>query len=133
MIDLKPHRIKDDRYFFGGNRETVIQRDGERCVNCGLSRDEHKERYGKDITVDHIDRRGKNVPTAQKNNDLNNLQTLCLPCHGRKSYMDNGAPKSTHGMPSMYTNHGCRCDSCRAAWAASMKKYKAKRKLSLQG
>lgn len=23
-----------------------------------------------------------------------------------------------HGKPSSYTNWGCRCDECRAAWAA---------------
>lgn len=133
MIDLKPHRIKDDKYFFGGNREIVIQRDGEKCVECGMTRAEHQAKYGKDITVDHIDRRGKNVPLAQKNNSLDNLQTLCLPCHGRKSYMENGLQGSTHGMISMYTNHKCRCKECRRAWASHIRLYKRKRKLVLQG
>lgn len=69
---------------FSGIRETVIQRDGERCVKCGMPRDEHKERYSRDITVDHIDGNGRNSPRPLKNNDLNNLQTLCLSCHSTK-------------------------------------------------
>ena len=69
---------------FGGNRETAIQRDGEKCVVCGMTRDEHKEKYGRDISVDHIDGFGRNKPSAEKNNNLDNLQTLCLSCHGKK-------------------------------------------------
>lgn len=62
---------------FAGNRETVIKRDEERCLHCGMLRSEHREEYGRDITVDHID-------GNRKNNDLSNLQTLCLRCHGKK-------------------------------------------------
>lgn len=69
---------------FGGKREEVIQRDGEKCVKCGMTRAENRTKYGKDITVDHVDGRGVNVPLAQKNNDLSNLQTLCSFCHGLK-------------------------------------------------
>jgi 5-methylcytosine-specific restriction endonuclease McrA len=67
---------------FGGMREAIIQRDGEQCVNCGMTREEHRERFGRDITVDHIDGHGRN--SIVKNNDEANLQTLCLPCHGSK-------------------------------------------------
>lgn len=69
---------------FGGNREAAIQRDGEACVKCGMTREQHKAKYGRDITVDHIDGRGSNVPKSSKNNALGNLQTLCLSCHRRK-------------------------------------------------
>lgn len=69
---------------YGGNRERAIQRDGEKCVKCGLTREQHYEVYGRDITVDHIDGRGHNTPLEQKNNNLSNLQTLCLLCHGQK-------------------------------------------------
>jgi cytochrome c553 len=69
---------------FAGNRELAIQRDGEKCVNCGITRAEHREKYGFDITVDHIDGKGRYTPKDQQNHDLSNLQTLCLSCHGRK-------------------------------------------------
>lgn len=68
--------------YFGGNREAAIQRDSQRCVLCGMTRELHKTRFNRDITVDHIDGMGRN--SNMKNNSLNNLQTLCLICHGRK-------------------------------------------------
>lgn len=67
---------------FGGLREQVIQRDKEQCVQCGMTREEHKNRWGRDITVDHIDMRGRYSDSP--NNTLENLQTMCLSCHGRK-------------------------------------------------
>lgn len=72
------------KYMFGGKRELAIIRDGEKCVKCGMTREEHKQIYKRDITVDHIDGRGLKVPANMKNNSLDNLQTLCMPCHGRK-------------------------------------------------
>lgn len=71
-----------EKKFFDNKREAVIQRDGEKCVNCGMTREEHKAKFGRDITVDHEDGNGRYSETA--NNDIANLQTLCLPCHGRK-------------------------------------------------
>lgn len=71
-----------NREHFGGMREIAILRDGECCVRCGLHRQEHLSKYGRDITVDHIDGNGRN--SLVKNNNLSNLQTLCLGCHGSK-------------------------------------------------
>ena len=73
-----------DNARFGGNREKAIQRDGEACGWCGMTRKEHRAKYGFDITVDHIDDNGRYTPKDQRNNDLDNLQTLCLGCHGKK-------------------------------------------------
>jgi len=55
----------------------VLKRD-KKCVICGNK---------KQLSVDHKDR-------DRKNNTLSNLQTLCLPCHGRK---DGKARKKTSG------------------------------------
>ena len=30
-----------------------------------------------------------------------------------------------HGTPGGYTNHRCRCDDCRRAWAEYMRRYQA--------
>ena len=56
---------------FGGNREAALIRDHYQCVKC--------PRVVKDfyLTVDHIDRN-------RTNNALENLQTLCRSCHGKK-------------------------------------------------
>lgn len=64
-------------YANGGARKTVLERDGHACVRCGMTDAEHKATFSRPITVDHKDRN-------KKNNAINNLQTLCLPCHGKK-------------------------------------------------
>lgn len=70
---------------FGGNREVAIQRDGEKCVQCGMTREEHREKFGIDITVDHINGVGKfDSKSETPNHSLSNLQTLCKTCHTRK-------------------------------------------------
>lgn len=73
-----------DKQFFGGNRTRALKRDDYRCVSCGMTNARHIIRFGKMITVDHIDGMGSNSPRKLRNNNLNNLQTLCFPCHGRK-------------------------------------------------
>lgn len=51
-------------------REAVFERDGRACVRCGTT-----ER----LTIDHV------VPIALGgDNDLSNLQVLCLSCNTRK-------------------------------------------------
>lgn len=70
-------RESSDRVYFGGNRFRAIERDGGACVSCGMTQKQHKETHGNDITVDHID-------GDRSNNSLDNLQTLCLSCHGTK-------------------------------------------------
>lgn len=50
---------------------TVLERDGNRCVECGTS-----ER----LTLDHIVPRSKGGTSEQSN-----LQTMCKPCNERKS------------------------------------------------
>ncbi len=74
-----------NKYNFGGNREKAIQREGEKCVKCGMTRSKHKSKYGVDITVDHIDGNGRY--SKKKNHSLDNLQTLCMPCHGAKDIL----------------------------------------------
>lgn len=73
-----------DKFFFGGNRERAIIRDSERCTMCSMTRQNHHKVYGVDITVDHIDGNGRNNKAGTKNNNLENLQTLCMRCHGIK-------------------------------------------------
>jgi hypothetical protein len=64
-------------YGAGGSRLQVLERDGHACVQCGMTDEAHKKAWGRPITIDHIDK-------DRSNNSLDNLQTLCLTCHGRK-------------------------------------------------
>jgi hypothetical protein len=36
--------------------------------------------------------------------------------------------KIPHGESGSYTNHGCRCEECRAAWNKYMQEYRRKKK-----
>lgn len=49
-------------------REQILQRDACTCAACGGYGDQ----------VDHVD-------GDSHNNDMRNLQTLCIVCHGRKT------------------------------------------------
>ena len=80
-----------DEERYGGNREKAIQRDGEQCVKCGMTREEHRDKYDRDIAVDHIDDKGRN--SSEKNHAMDNLQTLCIGCHGHKSGLTNNCYK----------------------------------------
>ena len=64
-------------YATGKLRQEILERDHFSCVQCDMTDAEHKERWGRPITIDH---RYKN----RQNNSTENLQTLCLACHGRK-------------------------------------------------
>lgn len=70
-----------DNFFFSGLREKVLERDGYKCVICGMTNEEHIKKYGRIITIDHIDGNGRNHNI--KNNNIDNLRTLCLSCHGK--------------------------------------------------
>lgn len=69
---------------YGGSweqrREDVVERDGFECSECGMSREEHRDRYGFDLHVHHI------VPKRKFECDIDahkeeNLITLCAQCH----------------------------------------------------
>src|SRR3990167_6158393 len=49
-----------NKHRFGSLRELVIKRDGEKCVKCEMTREEHYLKFGCDITVDHKNGKGRN-------------------------------------------------------------------------
>lgn len=67
---------------FGGLRDDVLKRDNYCCLGCGMTNEEHKQKWNRNLTLDHIDNQGRF--SKEPNNSLDNLQTLCLKCHGRK-------------------------------------------------
>ena len=73
--------------YFGGNGEIAKKRDGYACLKCNMPESEHLKVYGCSLSIDHID--GKGRYSKVKNHALDNLQTLCLSCHGTK---DNRRP-----------------------------------------
>ncbi len=67
-------------YSNGKIRLQVLGRDGHACVKCGMTDDQHKAKWNRPITVDHIDKN-------RKNNAMDNLRTMCLSCHGQKDQL----------------------------------------------
>lgn len=74
----------------GRLRAAVLARDDFRCVLCGMSNDEHVQKWGP-ITIDHIDRN-------RKNNTMENLQTLCQKCHGKKDHVWRSIPRTSKAI-----------------------------------
>lgn len=81
---------------FGGLRETILKRDGYRCVKCGITREEHKKKFGRDIAIDHIDGNGRS--SKNPNNSPDNLQTLCSSCHSKKDNKETKFPFQKRGI-----------------------------------
>lgn len=83
---LKDNGIDEkDRYQFSGNKILVYERDGYKCVDCGITYQEYiKKGFGK-MPVHHIDNNGYYKSVKDKNNDIDNLVTLCNACHCRET------------------------------------------------
>ena len=71
-------RQRESRHF-GGLRQQALERDGNRCTECGAA---------KNLIVHHRDGegRGKESPS----NRLDNLATLCRACHAQHHHTNNG-------------------------------------------
>jgi hypothetical protein len=63
-------------------RLAVRDRDGQRCTQCGMTADQHREEFGRTLDVHRID--------PGQGYSLENCVTLCRPCHGPK-------PRSSRG------------------------------------
>jgi hypothetical protein len=77
--------------YYGPNwdekREEAIERDDERCRECGMPRDEHRDRFGHDLHVHHLVSL-REVGDYSEANELENLKTLCAQCHYRTEKAD---------------------------------------------
>lgn len=57
-------------------RKQALERDGYKCVACGMTETEHIQKFRKSLEVDHI------VPfLVGRDNSLSNLRTLCRTHH----------------------------------------------------
>lgn len=103
-------------------RQFALDYLGNKCTNCGAT---------KQLEFDHI------IPSTKSFNichyfelseatlkvELDKCQLLCKKCHAAKTLRDRGLNPSKHGDVAMYTNHKCRCDACRKAWADNRRGY----------
>jgi len=66
------HRFGDEK-----KREEVIKLYGERCVDCGISREEKIQKSGHDLNVMHTD-------LNLNNNEIENLRPICRSCQAAR-------------------------------------------------
>lgn len=76
----KYNRRYKDQLRFSGSRLKALKRDKFTCQNCGYVGPTSTDDRSKDVVVHHIDFSGQ---TKKPNNRIQNLQTLCRPCHIR--------------------------------------------------
>ena len=63
-------------------RKAVRERDGHKCVSCGMVEKKHKEKYGRLLDVHHLIK-ARNIDDPDERNAVENLVTLCIDCHQR--------------------------------------------------
>lgn len=97
---------------------------GGSCVSCGRT---------DNLEFDHVIPEEKSFGIAGNQIELGldkmlvelqKCQLLCKSCHREKTNLD--IEVSGHGIPSMYSNKGCRCDKCRLAWNEYTRKHSSK-------
>jgi hypothetical protein len=81
-------------------KENVRARDGFRCTECGMTREQHFARYGKDLEVHRLTP-GSPYTEAE-------CVTLCKHCHGPKSRSPRGTYPSGRRFVTIAGGHaGC--------------------------
>lgn len=69
-----------------GQREKRLEIDNYRCIVCGMTRSDHYDTFGRDLTVHHVKRkeafrRPDGSLDYERANAVNNLRTLCDAHH----------------------------------------------------
>lgn len=73
-------KYKKDLLRYGITRYKILARDDFKCVRCGIKQEEHLLRFGVELAIHHMDH---NI----NNNNIDNFETLCFPCH-MKEHLD---------------------------------------------
>lgn len=63
-------------------REQVRERDGRQCQSCGMTGEEHRDRYDRRLAVHHIVP-AREFDNPKQRNDPSNLIALCASCHAK--------------------------------------------------
>src|SRR5487761_1544307 len=66
-----------DRFGSKTKRDEAFALYGDRCIDCGISREENKRKTGKDLGIFHVD-------FNLKNNNIDNLRPICVACHATR-------------------------------------------------
>lgn len=78
-----------DNIMFGGNAQLVLERDNFQCQDCGMTQEQSIIIFNRRLSIHHKDITGVNTKKEDKNNDVDNLITLCSRCHMKEHSMLN--------------------------------------------
>lgn len=86
MTDKHP-RWREGKYNiyvsgWGSSRKEALQRDQYRCQSCGMNDADHREEYGRQLDVHHI-QPIRTFDEPSNAHTLDNLITLCRLCHSK--------------------------------------------------
>jgi len=70
----------------------IRNRDGHECLACGMSNEDHSEKFGSRLNVHHI-KKARNFDDYQTANRPENLVTLCNSCHKQYEHLPNERAK----------------------------------------
>lgn len=93
-----------DNYYFGRSSQEVLERDNFQCVKCGMNQEQHIVLFGTRLQIHHEDEKGRRK--SDKNNDLDNLITVCIRCHATE-----------HRTREMIKRYGELMDQDDSQWA----------------
>lgn len=77
-------------------KKQIRQRDGDVCQKCGFSESDHEKKYGQPLQVHHV-----NPYRYSKDNDADNLVTLCCVCHRKLEGTDEKPVLDSGGVEFM--------------------------------
>lgn len=86
-MTLTKDQKKKDKARFGGKTLAVYKRDNYKCIVCNMTMEEHLKKYKRRLTINHINGKGRNHKIPD--NRLENLETVCLKCHGYRDSKNN--------------------------------------------
>lgn len=62
-------------------RTKVLERDNHKCVSCGITEQQHRDRWNNSLNIHHITPLSE-FDSPKEANNLENLVALCQQCHG---------------------------------------------------
>ncbi len=100
------------------SKEQYIKELGGKCIQCDSEENlefDHAEPSSKLFCISQ----GLLLSREKLLAELKKCQLLCQSCHSKKSISERRELFKdivSHGTPSRYTNHKCRCELCTYAW-----------------
>jgi 5-methylcytosine-specific restriction endonuclease McrA len=92
---------------WGANGYKALIRDNFTCQSCKKNKDQLK---GTRLDLHHLDGNGSSKPHRERNNSVDNLITLCSPCHTKVEFLRRGNPNK--GLQGRWSYHFEKCISC---------------------